>query len=340
MALIADNSRIWSKGIVDAVVDGAVRISGPGDGTPADVAGTWTVSHGRFGLPPTSGGGEADLFAPSSNYPKPNFDVRLAFGPDMVFTAGGVHAPLRPSTVAHLTGTLQRPVLTGLIEAQTGRTQIPGGVATIQSLGASYKLAPRDEPIKRDPVVLAITGDVWGLAETVIQSATVQGREVGPVTIAISLSGTLPDQFEIRADSRPSLPEEQIYALLGAAPLGYFAGGGGGAGDLGSVLSDQFLGALAAGFKVAVFEPIEQQLRRALGLSELSLNFAFNQPIEIRLGKYLMEDLLVSYRTALGGPDGEYDLSVSYVVSGSTRVSYTTDERDSHRLQVERVWEL
>jgi len=257
----------------------------------------------------------------------------------MTFAASRVRAPLRPTTIAHLTGTLQQPVLSGLIEAEAGKTQIPGGVATIQSLGASYRLAPTQTPLRRDPVELAITGDVWGLAETVLQSALVQGREIGPVTIAITLSGTLPDQFEIRADSSPSLAEEQIYALLGTAPLGYLTGSGA-QGDLGAVLSEQFLGALAAGFKVAIFEPIEQELRRTLGLSELSLNFAFNQPVEIRLGKYLMEDLLVSYRTAFGGVDDEYDLTVSYVIDNRTRVSYTTDERDRHRIQVERVWQF
>lgn len=339
LALIADNSRIWSKGLVDAVVDGAITIAGPGGGVPADVTGLWTISHGRFGIPASTGTAAASIYAPGSSFPKPNFDVRLAFGPDMTFAASGVRAPLRPTTIAHLTGTLQQPVLTGLIEAQAGRTQIPGGVATIQSLGAGYKLAPAQTPLRRDPVELAISGDVWGLAETVLQSALVQGRDIGPVTIEITLSGTLPDQFEIRADSSPSLAEEQIYALLGTAPLGYLTGSGA-QGDLGSVLSDQFLGALAAGFQVAIFEPIEQELRRTLGLSELSLNFAFNQPVEIRLGKYLMEDLLVSYRTAFGGADDEYDLTVSYVIDDRTRVSYTTDERDRHRIQVERVWQF
>lgn len=339
LTLIADNSRVWSKGLVDAVVDGAIRISGPGGKVPADITGLWTISDGRFGIPPSTGETTAGLFAPGANFPRPNLDVRLAFGPDMMFAASGVRAPLRPTTLAHLTGTPQRPVLTGLIEAQAGKTQIPGGVATIKSLGADYRLAPAETPLKRDPVELAITGEVWGLAETVLQSALVQGREIGPVAIEILLSGTLPDQFEIRADSNPSLAEEQIYALLGAAPLGYLTGSGG-QGDLGTVLSEQFLGALAAGFKVAIFEPVEQELRRTLGLSELSLNFAFNQPVEIRIGKYLMEDLLVSYRTAFGGAGDEYDLTVSYVVSDNTRVSYTTDERDSHRVQIERVWQF
>jgi hypothetical protein len=53
-----------------------------------------------------------------------------------------------------------------------------------------------------------------------------------------------------------------------------------------------------------------------------------------------MEDLLVSYRTAFGGAGDEYDLTVSYVIDDRTRVSYTTDERDRHRIQVERVWQF
>ncbi len=347
MTLTAAAAGVALKGILEGVVDGTIKLAGPGGGVPVSASGKCTLAHGLIGIP--AGGGEKnDLYALSSAYPKVQFDVKVALGPDMKVSGPGINAPLQPTPpgagsgefAVHLQGTPQEPVIEGMAEAQHGQTQTPGGVATINQLGVAYALRPKRETFKRDPMKLELTGDVWGSAETVVTSANLYGREIGPVKIGMALTGQLPDQWEIQVWSTPPLQESQIYALLGAAPFGYFlAGGEGAAGtDIQRLVSEHFLSALAAGFKVAIFEPLEQQLRRALGLSEFSVNFTFNQPVEIRIGKYLVENLLVSYRTALGTQDEEYDMTVSYEVGRSLRISYTTDERNRSRVQLERVW--
>jgi len=188
-------------------------------------------------------------------------------------------------------------------------------------------------------VALELTGNVRGSAQTVLRSASLYGQDIGAVTINIYLSGMLPDRWDLQVSSTPPLEESQIYALLGTTPLGGLLAEGGPT-DIEQMVSEQFLAALAAGFKMAVFEPIEQQLRRALGLSELSVNFTFNQPVEIRVGKYVMDNLLVSYRTAFGGDEAEYDMTVAYEVGHDLRVSYTTDERSRNRVQLEKLWQF
>ena len=55
---------------------------------------------------------------------------------------------------------------------------------------------------------------------------------------------------------------------------------------LGQMLSDRFMAALVAGFRSAVFLPFQEQLERILGLTELRVTFAFDQPISLKVGKY------------------------------------------------------
>jgi|LSQX01.3.fsa_nt_gb hypothetical protein len=339
ITVVADRAELALRGLVEGVLEGKISIAGPGDGTPAQIAGAYSLSHGRLGWP-TGGDDQGELHAPGSRYPKPRLDVRLALGPDMQLVGPGIVAPLQPtSRAAHVHGTLQMPVIEGVVEAQRGRTQVPGGVAIIKAMKVQYRLARKLEAIRREPVVLELTGDISGQAETIVRSASVHGRDIGSVLIEMKLSGNLPDQLRVDVSSNPPLQESQIYALLGAQPFSYFLGGSSTGGlDLEHLVSEQFLGALAAGFRVAVFEPLEQELRRLLGLSEFSLHFAFNQPVEVRLGKYLLEELLVTYQRAIGTGDDKYDLTVSYEVGRDWRVSYNTDETGRHRMQLERVW--
>ncbi len=339
MALVAQDSEVAVTGLLKGIFDGKVGIVGPGGGRPALVSGNYTISHGQVGFAGGGGGGKQEFYALSSKYPQPRLDVKVGLGLDMKVRGTGIVAPLRPTPDAlHLHGTPQTPTVEGWVQAQEGRTQIPGGVATIQELWVDYRLSPKP-PLRRDPVALELTGNVRGSAQTVLRSASLYGQDIGAVTINIYLSGMLPDRWDLQVSSTPPLEESQIYALLGTTPLGGLLAEGGPT-DIEQMVSEQFLAALAAGFKMAVFEPIEQQLRRALGLSELSVNFTFNQPVEIRVGKYVMDNLLVSYRTAFGGDEAEYDMTVAYEVGHDLRVSYTTDERSRNRVQLEKLWQF
>ena len=99
-------------------------------------------------------------------------------------------------------------------------------------------------------------------------------------------------------------------------------------------MSEQFLATLANAFRLRVFQPIEEGLKRALGLSELGITFAFGQPISVQAGKYLLQNLLVNYEQPLTNENPRYDLRVSYELPGGLRISYHTDEREDQRVEV------
>jgi autotransporter translocation and assembly factor TamB len=86
-----------------------------------------------------------------------------------------------------------------------------------------------------------------------------------------------------------------------------------------------------------VFEPLEAQLRSLLGLSEFAVSFGVNQPAELRVGKYLVKNLLVSYQRSLGtGSLEDWWLSVSYEVSPGNVVSYYARSDGETRFMIGR----
>jgi hypothetical protein len=183
-------------------------------------------------------------------------------------------------------------------------------------------------------------GRVWATATKTIETAVVEGQRLEDVLVNLQVSGTLPNHIHVDVSSSPPLAEEQIYALLGTSP---FTGGGGLAegGDLEDVMTEQFVSALGAAFRHYVFQPFQEDLKEILGLSVFEVSFAFNQPVDVRLGGYLLEDLLITYETSVyGAADTEYELGVSYKVERRFELTYQTDEENDNRLLVEYVYEF
>jgi autotransporter translocation and assembly factor TamB len=68
------------------------------------------------------------------------------------------------------------------------------------------------------------------------------------------------------------------------------------------------------------------------------VSFAFDQPVDVRIGSYLVEDLLITYETGVyGGVDSDDKLKVSYRVERRFELTYETTERDGNRFLVEYV---
>ncbi len=338
LMLVADRARPRYSNLFLGTINGSLGFKTPSPGEQMEITGAMEISHAELGIPRSSGEGERELQGMPADFPSPEFDVRLAIGPDVRVKTTGMTAPLKPTEHALVvTGTPQRPVIRGQVEVQQGEASVPGGVLDIQSAGANILVRPGLGTRRREPPVpLDLEGHVQATATRTIASTVVEGREVGPIEIQLEVSGTLPDNIIVQVSSTPPLAEEQIYALLGTAP---FSGGGGlaGGGSLEDMMTEQFLSALGAAFRHYVFQPFEEDLKQLLGLSVFEVNFAFDQPVSLRLGGYLVEDLLVTYRTSVLGPNEEYDLAVSYTVERKFQVGFSTDERDDHRVFVEYV---
>ncbi len=320
------------------VVAGLITARNPQPGAPLHIAGGLTVHHARLG-PPTGGGvGAPGWRGLSADFPNPTFDVAIAIGTRVALSSPGINAPLQPTAKAVLiSGTPQRPVITGQIEVQKGKTSVPGGAVSVTGLGVKYRVGPSPTSYEI-PAELELSGQVWGSAERIISSATVGGQTVGPIHIYIDIAGSLPDQITVRTRSEPLLSEEQIYAMLGTEPFGQLVGTQEAA-NIRGIVSKQFMGLLAAGFRAKIFEPIEEQLRRTLGLSEFSVHFAFDQPLEVHIGKYVLEDFLVSYQhTIVAETTDKWDLSLSYRLPRRLHVSYSTNESGEAQVRIGRTY--
>ncbi|MEA3401919.1 MAG: translocation/assembly module TamB domain-containing protein [Armatimonadota bacterium] len=322
-------------------INGTITARNPEPDQPVQITGGMEVSHAVLGVPrPGGGAGEGELQGMSADFPAPELDVRLAIGPDVRVRTTGMAAPLQPTDRAvQMRGTPQRPVVQGLIEVQEGEASIPGGVLDIETGGVHFLLASRlGTRGRKPPVPLDLEGRVWATATRRIEQAMIDGRQMGPIDIDMEVSGTLPDNVHVQASSSPPLAEEQIYALLGMAPFQVAAGAE--AAGLQDVMTEQFVTALGAAFRHYVFQPFQEELKQLLGLSVLEVSFAFNQPVSVRLGGYVVEDLLVNYRTSVTGGTETYDVGVSYKVDRRYEVSYRTDETGDNRMFVEYVYQF
>jgi len=230
-------------------------------------------------------------------------------------------------------GTPQDPHLWGRIDARPSRGTLPGTAFNLRSFSLRHEIAP--QPGERvPPKRLALTGHYSGFAEQTLPNVTVDGRSLGPVHLAMTIEGDLPQGPTVRVTAEPPLTQEQILALIGLEGLAPS-----GTTDLNELLSQRFVSLLATGFREALFEPIETQLKRYLGLEEFSVSFSFDQPLEVRLGKYLFRNFLVTYRYSLiGGRQEQWNLGVSYDLPQRYRVTYGSNESGEKQFRVTRQW--
>jgi len=340
LTLSVDGARPRYSNVFLGTLDGRVRATTPGPGEPVRIAGAVTVSRATVGLPPAPQQVVRELTGMPEWFPSPSFDLALAIGEDVEFKTAGISAPLQPSaTAVTMVGTPQRPIISGMVQVQEGRASVPAGALDVATAGVQFTVQPAPGTgQQRPPVALTVDGRVWGTATKRITDAMVGGRNIGTLDVLLEVSGSLPDQVVVHASSIPPLAEEQIYALLGAQQL--LGGFGGGAGEsLSDVMSRQFMDALGAAFRHYIFQPFAEDLKRMLGLSMLEVSFAYEHPVQIKLGKYFIENLLVTYETRLGA-ENEWEAGVSYRVSNSYEVSFETNHLNNHRLLVEyvRTW--
>jgi hypothetical protein len=324
--------RVTYANVVNAMVAGKLQVVTPENRQKAVVRGDFTLSDGTIGLAP-AGVTAAPLRALSSRFPNPDLEIQGAIGRSVKFRGSGVDTPLEPNPLAmRVAGTPQRPVISGSVMARGGTTNLPTATLRLSHFGVDYAIEPVPGD-RDDPVALRLRGKVDGLAETTISRSSEQ-----PIDIVVTISGNLPDQVAIQTSSTPALTETQIYALLGGVPFTQLPGIAGQNPNLTQMVSAQFLATLANAFRLRVFQPIEEELKRLLGLSELGISFAFDQPVSVQVGKYIVRNLLVSYEQPLATNADLYNLGVSYELPGGLRITYHDDETHDQRVEVGYVF--
>jgi autotransporter translocation and assembly factor TamB len=254
--LSAERVRLVAPPVADVMVTGAVRLWGATRDArrPLALDGRVTVSDGTVTV---AGAGAGN----ASRIPLVLAGLRLDVGRDLAVQAGGVRFGLEPEGSLVLGGTLAAPTLEGTVAATRGTVTVAGNPFELLEGTATFQ-AP-----------LGIRPRVFARART----------QVGPTRIVATVRGVAPDALELpELESDPPLPREQILALLGQrAGLAHLA-----AGDLSA--------ALRAELTRRLFAPVTLAISRAIGLTELSVEYDFEQPLRLRLGKLLFSNLYLS----------------------------------------------
>jgi len=175
---------------------------------------------------------------------------------------------------------------------------------------------------------------VWGHASGTVSGKTAEGESVGPVRVELDLSGSVPE-YVLQTSATPSLTAEEVNRLLTVGPV---RPEGEAAAEEAQTADEMIARAVASRVFRGVLEPIEEELTESFGLEQFVITVGVNQPVEFRVDKYLVENLLVSYRRTAGGPEPESDLRVSYRLRGKYQLSWHTDDRQRSEFGVEYRW--
>jgi translocation and assembly module TamB len=187
-------------------------------------------------------------------------DVDVVAGEGLHVVAGPVR--LAVTGAVHVGGTAAGPALSGTVTGRGGEYRAFGTTFVVEEGTAVFQ-----EFRGLEPVV----------------SARARTR-VADVTVFVHVAGT-PGQMQVSLSSDPELPHDRIVQLL-AAQAGIQQAL---AGDVEALLRQQLARFLLGEFEV--------RLRQLLGLSELRIEYDFEQPLRLRLGRFLVENLYLTLTT-------------------------------------------
>lgn len=259
LVLQASGARIAVSPYVDARASGSVRLWGTlGDASrPPTAEGRLTVSEGTVNITSAAG-------APAApRLPLAFRGLQFNAGRDLAVSIGGLKLAIRPGGSLLLTGTLRSPMLEGTVDAQEG---------TVAALGAVFDL--REGTATFQPHM--------GLRPVIAARAETQA---GSTRISLGIRGTAPDALILDLHSDPDRPRAEIVALL-AQQAGFAR-----------LIEGDVEGALRAELGRLLFGRVSLALGRAIGLTELVIEYDFERPLTLRAGKRLLPNLYLTAQT-------------------------------------------
>ncbi|MDI6771474.1 MAG: translocation/assembly module TamB domain-containing protein [bacterium] len=259
LVLQASGARIAVPPYVDARASGSVRLWGTlGDARrPPTAEGRLTVSEGTVSI--TSAAGPP--IAP--RLPLAFRGLQLEAGRSLAVNVGGLKFDIMPGGSLLLTGTLRNPMLEGTVHAQEG---------TVAALGAVFSLKEGTATFQPH----------MGLRPVIAARAETQA---GATHISLGIRGTAPDGLVLDLHSDPERPRGEIVALL-AQQAGFAR-----------LIEGDVEGALRAEIGRLLFGRVSLALGRAIGLTELVIEYDFERPLALRAGKRLLPNLYLTAQT-------------------------------------------
>lgn len=193
--------------------------------------------------------------------------LRIDAGRNLAVQMGGLRSNVVPGGSLLMNGTLRAPTLEGTVEAQQGKIAALGNVFDLRSAVARFQ-------------------HLQGLRPTVEAFAETQ---VGTTRISLNVHGLAPDlTLDLRSD--PDLSREEILALLGRQA------------GISRLLQGDVEGQLRVAIGRYLFGPVTLAVGRAIGLTELVLEYDFEGPLALRAGKLLLPNVYLTYSTTFSQP--------------------------------------
>lgn len=296
LALQVDRARPVLPPVADVRVDGTLRAWGTlaNPRRPPTLGGRLTFSDGTLtaAAPPPGGG--------RGGFPLRFEALELAVGQNLTVAVGGVRVTLRPQGQVVLGGTLAAPTLDGEIEAQRGTIFAFNTPFELESGSAVFQAARGVRP------------QVSARAGT-----TITHPQVGPVRVTMTVGGIAPDQLTLHADADPPLPQQEILALLGQRA------------GLAQLLTGDVATALRLEISRRLFAPVSLAIGRALGLDEFVIEYDFEQPLRLRVGRLLLSNLYMTVTTTFEARQ-RFLWALEYRFARNWRLAFRVDQ-DSQR---------
>jgi len=293
---------------------------------PVRLAGTIVVSQARLTGAPGGGGSGTLLDLPDV----PALDLHVVLGENTRLDTPVMRADIGGEI--EVLGTPRTPLATGTLFIRSGQISFPKARARLTEGEISFSAS-------RDPILntLVTRLEVDITARGRVEKYDITLELKGPVELGPVQQET--QNLKINVTSNPPLSQgEALEKLLGTAALNSNDGDDS---LLTGSASDRYKSAVVSLLSAPLFAGIERSLEDALGLSSVSLEYSFNEPLGVEVGKAIGNRAYVTYRRTIGnsgsGPT-PYDLRIEYRIRGNLNIGVETDERERRKITVEKTW--
>jgi autotransporter translocation and assembly factor TamB len=179
--------------------------------------------------------------------------------------------------------------------------------------------------VTRGTVVASAQPNAEGQLTTRIMVDILAEARIGATRIFIPMTGPL-DNLRMDPYSIPTMTRDEIMAML----LGQeaWAQTVGRSPSEAAALSSVATGLISAGLGMTFLRPVEHLLAQSLNLEEFTILYSGQQPIRLRMGRYLAANLYLTYTTIpLGAGDRSDSLRLSYQITPRFSVGYSIIHR-------------
>jgi len=294
-------------------------------GAPLRVSGAIVVSEAEaFGAP-------VGVVGVASVLPDgPVLDVRLVAGRNVRFMTPTLRAEFIGAL--DVRGTPRNPNVNGRISTRDGQIRFPNAPARISEGEVAVS-------VSRDPVTDLIRSRVE-------IDATARGT-VGRYRITIAVKGPLDfgsqstQNLRVDVTSDPPLSQDEAFAQLTGTSVRDFQNAANGKTRV-AAANEAYARAVVSLLSAPLFAGIERSLEEALGLSSITLDYRFSEPLSVQFGKAVGDRVYVTYRRSLSattpGQPTSYSLRVDYRIKGGLLLGVQTDERGRRQLTLDRTF--